>query len=62
MAEVRYICPGSCNKIISEEDFKNGITMCDSENCERNGQPLLMKLFCPNCEVYYGEEETHECD
>lgn len=62
MADVRYLCPGSCNKIISEENFNSGDNACDTEECECNGKPLVMKMFCPTCDIYYVEGELHECE
>jgi hypothetical protein len=62
MADVKYLCPGSCGKIISEEDFNRGNNVCDSENCRHSGKPLVMKMFCPTCDVYYDEAEVHECE
>ena len=62
MAEVQYVCEGSCNGVIGEDAFAQGSGVCTGESCERNGQPLAMKMFCPNCEVRFGETESHECD
>jgi hypothetical protein len=36
-----YVCLGSCQAVISEEEYKNGLTECGAESCTLKGQPLV---------------------
>jgi len=39
--EKTYVCLGSCQAVISEEQHKNGLTKCGAEECTMYGQPFV---------------------
>lgn len=59
--ETRYICTGSCHGAVTEKEFKSGKNKCGAVTCEKHGQPLVKRLFCPKCKVYFKEGEKHIC-
>lgn len=36
-----YVCLGTCQAVISEEEYKNGLTKCGAEVCTMKGQPFV---------------------
>ena len=58
-SEKRYGCPG-CGAEITEEQFQNGQTTCQSESCENWGEPFEKMQFCAGCDAYYTSEDTDE--
>lgn len=36
-----YICTGECQAVVSEEQYKNGLTHCGAEGCSMKGHPLV---------------------
>ncbi|MBD3378987.1 MAG: hypothetical protein GF408_00800 [Candidatus Omnitrophica bacterium] len=61
MAEVRYVCPGSCGWSVSEKEYDKGKTICQAPACEKHGEPLEKKLYCPECGIYFDEDAAHTC-
>ena len=61
MAEVRYVCTGSCGGMVTEEEHKSGKTTCAATDCEKHGQPLEKRMYCTGCQKAYKEEEGHSC-
>lgn len=39
--EKTYVCLGSCQAVISEEQYKNGLTKCGAEECTLYNQPFV---------------------
>lgn len=37
-----YVCMGSCQAVVSEEQYKNGLTACGAEGCTMHGKPLVV--------------------
>ena len=37
----KYVCLGSCQAVVTEEQYKNGLTKCGTEECSMYGQPLV---------------------
>jgi hypothetical protein len=35
-----YVCLGTCQAVITEEQYKNGLTNCGAEVCTMKGQPF----------------------
>jgi hypothetical protein len=59
--ETNYICTGSCGGSVTEEEFNNGKNTCGDPNCEKHGQLLEKRQYCPKCNVYVKEGEEHTC-
>lgn len=36
-----YVCMGTCQAVISEEQYKNGLTNCGAEVCTMKGKPFV---------------------
>jgi hypothetical protein len=36
-----YVCLGTCQAVITEEQHKNGLTNCGAEVCTMKGQPFV---------------------
>lgn len=36
-----YVCLGTCQAVITEEQYKNGLTKCGAESCDLKGHPLV---------------------
>jgi len=36
-----YVCLGTCQAVITEEQYKNGLTKCGAETCTLKGHPLV---------------------
>jgi len=36
-----YVCLGTCQAVITEEQYKNGLTKCGAEVCTMKGQPFV---------------------
>lgn len=60
--EVRYICLGTCQGNVSEEQFKKGMNKCEDKTCEGYQKPLARKLHCLKCEEYFDEGQNHDCE
>ena len=40
-AQNTYVCLGSCQAVITAEQYKNGLTKCGAESCTMKGQPFV---------------------
>ena len=36
-----YVCMGTCQAVINEEQFNGGLTACGAESCTLKGQPFV---------------------
>lgn len=36
-----YVCMGSCQAVISEDQYKAGLTACGANDCTLHGQPFV---------------------
>lgn len=36
-----YVCMGACQAVISDEQYKNGLTACGAESCDMKGKPFV---------------------
>lgn len=61
MSNQGYVCLGSCRALISEEQYKNGLTDCGSDSCKKKGQPFARGSKCKECGLTYAEGEVHQC-
>ena len=39
--EKTYVCLGTCNGMVTEEQFKNGQDTCSTKGCTLEGHPLV---------------------
>ena len=37
-----YVCLGTCQAVITEEQYKNGLTKCGAKSCDLKGHPLVL--------------------
>ncbi len=36
-----WVCTGTCKAVITDEQYKNGLTKCGAEVCTMKGQPFV---------------------
>jgi len=36
-----YVCLGSCQSVVSEEQYESGMTTCNNASCSMKGEPLV---------------------
>lgn len=60
MGNQTYVCLGSCQAQISEEDYKNGLTACGNDKCENKGNPFVKGGQCNICGENYAENQKHQ--
>ncbi len=56
----QHVCLGSCQAVVSEEEYKNGLTACGNETCENKGKPFAKGDKCSFCGKNYSEGEKHQ--
>lgn len=56
-----YICTGTCQAEISEEQYKKGLTKCGAEGCTHHGHPFETRKKCRKCGETYREGTKHTC-
>ena len=61
MAEVRYVCTGSCAGMVTEAEWESGKKNCAAEDCDKYGEALKQKMYCPGCDEVYEKEQQHTC-
>ena len=59
MDQVVYVCTGTCQAQVSEDEYKNGLTKCGAETCTMHNHAFEKRLKCATCEVLYKENENH---
>ncbi len=37
-----HVCLGTCQAVISDEEYKNGLTKCGAEVCTMKGEPFVV--------------------
>lgn len=57
----KYVCPGGCGEVVTSEEYSYGHTMCKKEDCPNFNQPLVKKIICEKCGMYFDENEEHLC-
>ena len=45
--EKTYVCLGSCQAVVSEQEYQNGLTTCGATECTMHGQPLVVGKKSP---------------
>ena len=53
-----YVCLGTCQAVISEEEYKKGLTTCGSAECTMHGKPFVPGKKSP--ETGKNEPESQE--
>ena len=56
-----YVCLGRCHATITEEQRKNGLTVCGNNACERKSQPFVKGAKCEKCGLTFREGQEHLC-
>lgn len=54
-----YVCLGSCQAQISEEEYHKGLTACGNDTCENKGKPFVKGGRCQHCGKNYAEGQEH---
>ena len=54
-----YVCTGTCQAEISEEDYKKGLVKCGTHGCTHFGHTFAERLKCRLCDKLYKVEEEH---
>lgn len=60
MSDQAYVCLGSCQAQISDEEYKKGLTSCGNDVCENKGKPFAKGGKCAFCGKTYAEEGKHQ--
>lgn len=55
-----YVCLGSCQAQISEEEYKNGLIACGNDVCENKDQLFVKGGRCATCGRNFTEMEKHQ--
>jgi len=55
-----YVCLGSCQAKISDEEYKNGLVVCGNNTCENKGKPFVEGDKCPNCGRTFTKDNSHQ--
>ncbi len=60
MDQTVYICTGGCGAVISDENYRGGLTVCGTEGCTHHGMPFEERVKCGQCGEIYKKDETHK--
>ncbi|MEK7595768.1 MAG: hypothetical protein AAB443_04260 [Patescibacteria group bacterium] len=60
MAKIVYVCSGTCQAEVTEEQYKNGLTKCGANVCSMKGHEFEKRLKCEECGALYKEGEAHK--
>lgn len=55
-----YVCLGSCQAQISEEEYKKGLMACGTDGCENKGKPFSKGNRCQVCGKNFAEGQEHQ--
>lgn len=55
-----YVCLGSCQAVVSEEQHRKGLTACGNDICELKGKPFVLGSKCEKCGLNYSQQESHQ--
>lgn len=55
-----HICTGSCQAVVSDETYTNGLTQCGAENCSKKGELFIDAQQCSKCGKIV-RDEKHTC-
>lgn len=60
MSNQTYVCLGNCQALISDEEYKNGLTACGNNTCNLKEQPFVKGDKCEYCRKNYVEDQKHQ--
>lgn len=60
MSNQTYVCLGNCQAVISDQDYKNGLTACGNNVCENKGKPFSKGGKCTTCGKTFAENQKHQ--
>ena len=60
MSQTVYVCTGTCQAEISEEQFKEGLTHCGADTCDKKGVLFDKSQKCDTCGPVYPPAQPHE--
>lgn len=55
-----YVCLGSCQAQISEEEYQKGLTACGNDTCENKGKPFSKGGRCMGCSKNFAKGQEHQ--
>ncbi|MCX8008950.1 MAG: hypothetical protein N3A54_04600 [Patescibacteria group bacterium] len=54
-----YVCKGTCNAKISQEQYDEGLTQCGADGCTDNGRPFTKMYECDECHELMDTDTQH---
>ena len=60
MSQIVYVCTGNCQAEISEEQYKEGLTHCGADTCDKKGALFHKSQKCDTCGSVYPPDQSHE--
>jgi hypothetical protein len=61
MEEKQYVCLGTCQAVVTQEQFDNGLRNCGAAVCTLKGQPFTEGKKCSLCGKNFSRNEEHQC-
>lgn len=55
-----YVCLGSDQAVISEEEYNKGLTACGNDHCNFKGNPFVEGDKCEICGKNYSKDKPHK--
>lgn len=55
-----YVCLGTDQAVITEEEYNNGLTVCGGENCTFKGHPFVEGGTCEVCGKNFAATDPHD--
>ena len=54
-----YVCEGTCQAKISEEQYNNGLKNCGADVCTMKGHEFAKKFECEQCGAVVDNPQGH---
>lgn len=61
MKDKQYVCLGTCQAVVTQEQFDNGLKNCGGESYTLKGQQLTEGDKCSTCGRTFAINEEHRC-
>lgn len=55
-----YVCEGTCEAKITEEQYNSGLTKCGAEGCSLKGHDFTKMFECELCGAVVRDASTHK--
>ena len=55
-----YVCLGTCQAEITDDQYNNGLTACGAEVCTMKGKPFVKGSKCEKCDKNLEAGAQHE--